>query len=44
MGEGMIYTVKDIQEDPDYGCEERMEGTPLMVEGLISPPGSFAPI
>ena len=31
MGEEMIYTVKDIQEDLDYGCEERMEGTPLMV-------------
>ena len=26
----MIYTVKDIQEDLDYGCEERREGTPLM--------------
>ena len=35
MGEGMIYTVKDIQEDLDYGCEERMEGTPLMVVVIL---------
>lgn len=27
----MIYTVKRIDEDLDFGCEERTEGTPTMV-------------
>lgn len=27
----MIYTVKRINEDLDFGCEERTEGTPTMV-------------
>lgn len=26
----MIYTVKRIEEDIDFGCEERAEGTPVM--------------
>ena len=26
----MIYTVKRIDEDLDFGCEERAEGEPLM--------------
>ena len=26
----MIYTVKRIDEDLDFGCEERAEGTPVM--------------
>lgn len=26
----MKYTVKRIDEDLDFGCEERMEGTPVM--------------
>lgn len=26
----MIYTVKRIDEDLDFGCEERAEGAPLM--------------
>ena len=26
----MIYTVKRIDEDLDFGCEERVEGTPVM--------------
>ena len=26
----MIYTVKRIEEDIDFGCEERAEDTPVM--------------
>lgn len=26
----MIYTVKRIQEDLDFGCEERPKGVPVM--------------
>ena len=26
----MIYTVKRIDEDLDFGCEERAEGAPVM--------------
>lgn len=26
----MKYIVKRIDEDPDYGCEERIEGVPVM--------------
>lgn len=26
----MIYTVKKIEEDLDFGCEERAEGSPVM--------------
>ena len=26
----MSYTVKRIDEDLDFGCEERVEGTPVM--------------
>ena len=26
----MIYTVKRIDEDLDFGCEERVEGVPVM--------------
>ena len=26
----MIYTVKRIDEDLDFGCEERVEGAPVM--------------
>lgn len=26
----MIYTVKRIEEDVDYGCEERPEDVPVM--------------
>ena len=26
----MIYTVKRIDEDLDFGCEERAEGSPVM--------------
>ena len=26
----MKYTVKRIDEDLDFGCEERIEGTPVM--------------
>ena len=29
--ECMIYTVKRIDEDLDFGCEERAEGVPVMV-------------
>ena len=29
-GEIMIYTVKRIEEDVDYGCEERPEDVPVM--------------
>ena len=28
----MIYTVKRIDEDLDFGCEERAEGSPVMAE------------
>ena len=27
----MIYTVKRIEEDVDYGCEERPEDVPVML-------------
>lgn len=29
-GDIMIYTVKRIDEDVDYGCEERPEDVPVM--------------
>ena len=29
-GEIMIYTVKRIDEDVDFGCEERSEDVPVM--------------
>ena len=29
-GDIMIYTVKRIDEDVDYGCEERSEDAPVM--------------
>ena len=29
-GDIMIYTVKRIDEDVDYGCEERSEDVPVM--------------
>ena len=29
-GDIMIYTVKRIDEDIDYGCEERSEDVPVM--------------
>lgn len=36
----MIYTVKRIDEDLDFGCEERTEDAPVMaVVTLISPAG-----
>ena len=36
----MIYTVKRIDEDLDFGCEERAEGEPLMaVVTLMNPLG-----
>ena len=28
----VIYTVKKIEEDMDYGCEERAENMPVMAE------------
>ena len=36
----MIYTVKRIDEDLDFGCEERAEGEPVMaVVTLMNPSG-----
>ena len=36
----MIYTVDKIEEDLDYGCEERDENQPVMaVVTLVSPDG-----
>ena len=36
----MIYTVKRIDEDVDYGCEERSEDVPVMaVVTLMNPLG-----
>ena len=36
----MIYTVKRIDEDVDYGCEERLEDVPVMaVVTLMNPLG-----
>ena len=36
----MIYTVKRIDEDLDYGCEERAEGAPVMaIVTLMNPSG-----
>ena len=36
----MIYTVKRIDEDLDFGCEERADGEPVMaVVTLINPSG-----
>ena len=38
--ECMIYTVKRIDEDLDFGCEERAEGAPVMaVVTLMNSPG-----
>ena len=40
IGEMMIYTVKRIDEDLDFGCEERAEGEPVMaVVTLMNPSG-----
>lgn len=30
IGKTMIYTVKRIDEDLDFGCEERLENVPVM--------------
>ena len=39
-GDIMIYTVKRIDEDVDYGCEERLEDVPVMaVVTLMNPLG-----
>lgn len=39
-GDIMIYTVKRIDEDVDYGCEERSEDVPVMaVVTLMNPLG-----
>ena len=36
----MIYTVKRIDEDLDFGCEEHLENTPVMaVVTLVNPAG-----
>ena len=36
----MIYTVKRIDENLDFGCEERAEGEPVMaVVTLMNPSG-----
>ena len=36
----MIYKVKRIDEDLDFGCEERAEGAPVMaVVTLMNPSG-----
>ncbi len=34
----MLYTVKRIDEDLDFGCEERTEGTPTMVIVCLADP------
>ena len=39
-GDIMIYTGKRIDEDVDYGCEERLEDVPVMaVVTLMNPLG-----
>lgn len=39
-GDIMIYTVKRIDEDVDFGCEERSEDVPVMaVVTLMNPLG-----
>ena len=37
-GEIMIYTVKRIDEDVDYGCEERPEDAPVMAVVTLTNP------
>ena len=32
----MLYTVKDIIEDIDYGCEERPSGDPVLSVVLLT--------
>ena len=32
----MIYTVKRIEEDVDYGCEERPEDVPVMAVDTLT--------
>lgn len=34
----MIYTVKKIEEDVDFGCEERAEGAPVMAVVTLADP------
>lgn len=34
----MIYTVKRIDEDLDFGCEERAEGAPVMAVVTLADP------
>lgn len=34
----MLYIVKKIEEDLDYGCEERPEGTPVMAVLTLADP------
>ena len=34
----MIYTVKRIDEDLDFGCEERSEDAPVMAIVMLSDP------
>jgi hypothetical protein len=36
--EAMIYTVKRIEEDLDFGCEERPAGTPVMAVVTLTDP------
>ena len=32
----MIYTVKDIEEDLDFGCEERLDAAPKMAVAVLA--------
>ena len=32
----MVYKVKEIQEDLDFGCEERSEDSPVMAIVLLT--------
>ena len=32
----MIYIVKDIEEDLDFGCEERLEAAPKMAVAVLA--------
>lgn len=34
----MIFTVKKIEEDLDFGCEEKTEGTPVMAVVTLEDP------
>ena len=31
----MIYTVRDVLEDIDFGCEERPEGAPVLAVAIL---------